>query len=468
MRRWKSRSSIWRRPCIQPVLIPFNLFNHAPKHISSFGAATFAEVATKKTSKYQIYFSRISDPYVNLSVEHFLLQNTPPDSTVLLLYVNSPCVVIGRNQNPWLETDLRLMQNTPVVGRDHHGMGYEHVQLVRRRSGGGTVFHDYGNVNYSVICPTQEFSRDKHAEMVTRVLRNKNPRAHVNDRHDIVLDQGSFQERGRPDPTNLHPTGSQCEDISPAPLKVSGSAYKLTRQRSLHHGTCLLASPNLEVVSNYLRSPARPFMKARGVDSVRSPIGNVYDEFRKNSEDLTFAFQRGVADSFAELYGLEQGGLSPLTDIDDKTIRDPRVQCIRGYVEEDVKDIPDIECGIKELKSLDWIFGQTPQFIVSSHPSEEDDRPRPPLPSKVPPSARVYLKVRSGIITSSRISISSTQSVALAEAERFGSIINERKILNIGNFERNLNEAGYHEKAEEVVAISSWLDRMFGFVDTSG
>lgn len=354
MRRWKSGSSTLCLPRIKSIWNPSKLIHNVPRHFSSFGSATFAEVATKTTSKYQIYFSRISDPYVNLSVEHFLLQNTPPDSTVLLLYVNSPCVVIGRNQNPWLETNLRLMRDTPVVGREYHKKGYENVQLVRRRSGGGTVFHDYGNVNYSVICPTQHFSRDKHAEMVTRVLRNQNLRAHVNDRHDIVLDQGNVQEHGQLNASDLRPAGSHHEDTSPTPLKVSGSAYKLTRQRSLHHGTCLLASPNINVISNYLRSPARPFMKARGVDSVRSPVGNVYD-VKHDSEDLIFAFQLGVADSFADLYGIDKIGLSPPTDFetdfDDKTVREP---CIRGYVEEDVKDIPDIECGIKELK-VRWL-----------------------------------------------------------------------------------------------------------------
>src|SRR6478609_9054917 len=65
-----------------------------------------ADAASHPSSKTQIYLSRSRDPFVNLSVEHHLLQTTPPDSTILLLYTNSPCVVFGRNQNPWLEVNL--------------------------------------------------------------------------------------------------------------------------------------------------------------------------------------------------------------------------------------------------------------------------------------------------------------------------------------------------------------------------
>lgn len=342
MLRFMSGSSI--PPCLRfdPRLKNSKLLHHVSSQFSSFGAAIFREAATKSSSKYQVYISRVFDPYVNLSIEHFLLQKTPPDSTVLFLYVNSPCVVLGRNQNPWLETDWKLMQDTQVIGRESHGNGLESVQLVRRRSGGGTVFHDYGNVNYSVICPTPDFARDKHAQMVTQVLRRDNPRARVNERHDIVLDRSSDLEDGQQDAPE--------ENNSPSALKVSGSAYKLTRQRSLHHGTCLLASPNIHVISNYLRSPARPFIKARGVDSVRSPIGNVYDGVRNDVEDITSAFQLNAADAFADLYQLDQPRRSHRADVNDKTSMEAGVQYICGYVEEDVKEISEIKTGIEELK----------------------------------------------------------------------------------------------------------------------
>ncbi|KAI9782566.1 MAG: Biotin/lipoate A/B protein ligase [Geoglossum umbratile] len=150
--------------------------------------------------------------------------------------------------------------------------------LVRRQSGGGTVFHDHGNVNYSVITPTADFHRDKHASMVVRGLRRlRITKARVNDRHDIVV----------------------VSDPRGTPRKVSGSAYKLTRQRSLHHGTCLLSSPYLAAIPLYLRSPAKTYIKARGAESVSSPVANV----GVRSEE----FERAVVAEFGEMYGIGGG-----------------------------------------------------------------------------------------------------------------------------------------------------------------
>ena len=81
-----------------------------------------------------------------------MLQKSSPESAILFLYVNRPSIIIGRNQNPWLEVNLALLsqgRNKPET--EPPGLGV--VDLVRRRSGGGTVFHDEGNVNWSIICP---------------------------------------------------------------------------------------------------------------------------------------------------------------------------------------------------------------------------------------------------------------------------------------------------------------------------
>lgn len=218
------------------------------------------------SSRVQVYTSHSHDPYLNLSAEHFLLQTSHPESTVLFLYTNDPCIVIGRNQNPWLEVNLALLRGfTARTGGDAGSSeaGRGKVSLVRRRSGGGAVFHDSGNVNFSVICPPAVFDRNRHAEMVVRALRGLGvATARVNERHDIVLDR---QEGG----------GSPPQAKNAATFKISGSAYKLTRLRSLHHGTCLLGSPNLAHIGRLLRSPAEPYVKARGVESVRSRICNV-------------------------------------------------------------------------------------------------------------------------------------------------------------------------------------------------
>lgn len=227
--------------------------------------SNFARATIDSANVTQVYISRSLDPYLNLSIEHYLLQKTPPDSTVLFLYTNRPCIVLGRNQNPWFEVNLGLLRH-----------GQLKIDLVRRRSGGGTVFHDEGNVNYSVICPPPAFDRDTHAHMVVRALQKLGiEKAKVNERHDIVMDK--------------------VVDGEDKTFKVSGSAYKLVRQRSLHHGTCLLTSPNLPVIGQYLRSKAKPYIETRGVESVSSPI--------TNTGVPSEAFERGVISEFNEMYG---------------------------------------------------------------------------------------------------------------------------------------------------------------------
>jgi len=139
--------------------------------------------------------------------------------------------------------------------------------------------------------------------MVMRALHKLGvDRARVNERHDIVMDR----------------IGAGHED--PRPLKVSGSAYKLTRLRSLHHGTCLLSSENLGIISQVLWSPSKRYIKARGVDSVRSPVANV----NVDQHD----FEEAVVAEFNELYKAGE----PV------------------FLKENVAAVPEIVKGVAELK----------------------------------------------------------------------------------------------------------------------
>ncbi|KAK5002631.1 hypothetical protein LTR60_007050, partial [Cryomyces antarcticus] len=281
------------RPWIRPIR---NYQSLRRKHWSSWSDSVAAS-----ENDVQSYVSTSRDPYLNLSIEHYLLQKSPPSSKIMFLYVNRPSIIIGRNQNPWLEVNLGLLNAVPPNNaRDTEPPSLGSVDLVRRRSGGGTVFHDEGNVNWTVICPSAIFTRDKHAEMVVRALRELGvDRARVNERHDIVLDQGTTFEAAV-DRQDTHRTPYTVTDnAGPRPLKVSGSAYKLTRSRALHHGTCLLSSPNLNVIPHYLHSPAKPFIKARGVESVSSPVGNI------NIPNDNF--MEVVKRKFADIYDAEGG-----------------------------------------------------------------------------------------------------------------------------------------------------------------
>ena len=250
---------------------------------------------------FQSYVSTSADPYVNLSIEHHLLQRTSPQSVVLFLNVNRPCVVIGRNQNPWTEVNLSRLAGG--------------IDLVRRRSGGGTVFHDGGNVNWTVISPASDFTKDKHAEMITRALRGLGiQRCRVNERHDIVLDQGgnnTVEAWGPGHDTHTTPWQHDAEKT----VKVSGSAYKLTRGRALHHGTALLNSPNLKSIHNILTAPGRAFIDSKGVASVSSPVANIG---LANGE-----FVKAVQDEFCSMYHLD--GIGP-ENVGDSWHADREVQ----------------------------------------------------------------------------------------------------------------------------------------------
>ncbi|KAI1816655.1 hypothetical protein GGS20DRAFT_537142 [Poronia punctata] len=345
------------------------------------------EAISRPSNLVQVYISRSTDPYLNLSIEHYLLQKSHPESVILFLYTNRPCIVIGRNQNPWVEVNLNLLNQPGILAKLRHDAGQEEeegeeesskydddpVLLVRRRSGGGTVFHDFGNVNYSVICPPASFDRNKHAEMVVRALRRRGRFARVNERHDIVqLDiqntnrnhsTAGGEETGMDEEEEAEEgaEGAEESEYKMKAFKISGSAYKLTRLRSLHHGTCLLSSPHLPFLGQLLRSPAAPYIKARGVESVRSPVRNVGIE---NAE-----FESAVVDEFRAMY--VRDGINVETEIVDEAA---------------VKHIPEIRKGTKELSSRDWIYAQTPQFVFSSHPTAGDPRPRPDLPTDLPPS----------------------------------------------------------------------------------
>ncbi|OBT59314.1 hypothetical protein VE04_00254 [Pseudogymnoascus sp. 24MN13] len=323
-------------------------------------------------------------------------QSTPPTSTVLFLYTNRPSLIIGRNQNPWVETNLSLLRNTPSSA------SADDISL--------------GNVNYCVITPTSEFDRDKHAHMVVRALHSLGvTRAAVNARHDIVLDV-SPPPIPRSKKANITTSAAATGPATPTHRKVSGSAYKLTRLRSLHHGTCLLSSPNIGGIGAYLRSPGKGYMLARGVDSVSSPIANV----RVGNGE----FEGAVVGEFEEMYG--------------------GVEVVE-VGEEEIEGVEEIRKGVKELRSEDWIYLQTPQFTFSSHPTEEDPRERPLRPSYVPAAASVLFTARNGAITDAEI--------RNGEGERAEGLVG-RKVHEIMDWREALG--GRDD------GVGKWLNGLFG------
>ena len=101
-----------------------------------------------------------TDPYENLAIEERVFDNLAPGAETLLLYVNSATVVIGKHQNPWLEVNLPELAKRKMA-------------LARRISGGGTVYHDTGNVNFSFLVPREGFDRRKNEVNVTPIFSSK-------------------------------------------------------------------------------------------------------------------------------------------------------------------------------------------------------------------------------------------------------------------------------------------------------
>jgi lipoate-protein ligase A len=148
-----------------------------------------------------LFFSNSCDPYDNLVLEELLWENYSAQHQVYLVYVNKPCVVIGRHQNPWQETRPSALR----------GAG---IPLLRRISGGGTVWHDEGNINFSWMGPRALYHRQIVDYWIQKAL------APFDFSFDISA-KGDYLYKG---------------------AKFSGNAFAFRSDRVLHHGTLLVQS----------------------------------------------------------------------------------------------------------------------------------------------------------------------------------------------------------------------------------
>ncbi|KAL7422195.1 hypothetical protein Q5752_002841 [Cryptotrichosporon argae] len=259
---------------------------------------------TIELSSPATYISHSHDPWFNLSYEDWLMRNTPTTQPVLFIYRNAPCVVIGRNQNPWKETTPRFLRERGVP-------------LVRRRSGGGTVYHDLGNTNFSIILPRLLFTRAHGAELVARAMRDGLGIAQctVNERNDVIIRDGEKD------------------------LKVSGSAYKIIQHRAYHHGTMLISS-SLAELGQSLRSNS-PNIQTKSVDSHRSLVTTLNHWAPRPVRHADFVST--VRAEFMRVY--ELGRRTQTMEVAEGDVRDRKVWD-----------------GVAELKSWEWQYGQTPEF----------------------------------------------------------------------------------------------------------
>lgn len=197
-------------------------------------------------------------PYKNLAVEEYLTTHAAEGECILYLWQNRHTVVIGKNQNCWKECKVNFLEEDG---------GY----LVRRLSGGGAVFHDMGNLNFTFMVRHQDYDVDRQLSVILRAVNLLGIQAEKTGRNDITAE-------GR---------------------KFSGNAFYRAGDCCYHHGT-LLIDVNTADMSKYLNVDMRK-LQSKGVDSVKSRVANL-KEFRP---DITVEMLRGaLAQAFSEVYGL--------------------------------------------------------------------------------------------------------------------------------------------------------------------
>lgn len=193
--------------------------------------------------------SPYTSPYYNLATEEYLFSKTQDD--ILFIYRNEPSVIIGSNQVVYNEVNVDFCTSNQI-------------NIVRRISGGGAVYHDPGNVNYSFISSKHEdrpVLSNSFLHPVIEALRQMGIRATIGQRKDLWLPDG---------------------------FKISGTASHISRGRELHHGTLLFDTDTDKLRDALTPNPAGAVGAVRGTPSVPSPVKNIRNYLKEiNSADIT-------------------------------------------------------------------------------------------------------------------------------------------------------------------------------------
>lgn len=240
------------------------------------------------------------DPWYNLAVEEYLLDTAAENQSILYLWQNRNTVVIGKNQNPWKECQTKILEEEG---------GY----LARRLSGGGAVYHDLGNLNFTFIMNRDAYNLEKQLGIILRAVQNLGIPAVKNGRNDLTVNGSKF----------------------------SGNAFCFRRNNAYHHGTILIAGDLEKMAKNLQGSPEK--IRSKGVESVRSQVVNLTEYY----PGLTIAMVKNELNrEFAKTYSEDSIAESVI---------------IRSAYSLDQAAIRHL---YRKYASWEWRYGETPNFVL--------------------------------------------------------------------------------------------------------
>ena len=244
----------------------------------------------------QYYIGSCTDPHRNLALEEYLTDTVGEDTCILYLWQNRHTVVIGRNQNAWQEC------RTSELERDGG-------TLARRLSGGGAVYHDMGNLNFTFSLRKADYDLRRQQSVIVEACRSLGIPAEISGRNDILT--------------------NGC--------KFSGNSFYSHAGCSFHNGT-LLVNVDMANLGKYL-TPSKTKLESKGVASVRSRVINLMEL----KPDLTIeGMAQAMVAALETVYGLKAAKLR----------------------EEDF-DSAEIECRYQRFHSYDWVYGKSIPFSFS-------------------------------------------------------------------------------------------------------
>lgn len=244
-----------------------------------------------------------NDPRVNLAIETYLLTEMPLDEPILLFYINEPSIIIGRNQNTIEEINKGYV--------DEHG-----IHVVRRLSGGGAVYHDHGNLNFSFIMPDDGNSFRDFAKVTQPIIQAL---------HDLGVEGAELKGRN---------------DLVINDMKFSGNAMYATNGRMFAHGTLMFDSDIDEVVNTL--KVRKDKIESKGIKSVRSRVTNIKPFLSEDKQEMTTEeFRQEILLKIFGVDSIDQVKTYELTDQDWAAINKISEQYYRNW---------------------DWNYGKSPAF----------------------------------------------------------------------------------------------------------